>query len=372
MSFTYPAQGTTANTRELLTKVWTGESFMPTPVDRCFYDSGMAGVKRVPVIQGTQRQFQMIAEGSAPVEQDAGDDIDGQIAGRSEGVISRQEKWLQSTHKITYNDLLLVPSAIAKLESYTRIRNEQIWGRMDLWLGQLCVLQARATTGLTSQGQFIHAGGTRQTRSGGGSTNAKTAVETQYTRNSAGGTKAYDDLAALADSLDKKNISRAIGARPIVVHTQFYNALLEFNDARLFSKDYIDVAVGGDVQRRQVTTVLGFTIVGQPQQFAGLNGAGNSILGGRLPGQDYTTTGIVNARGTFQPVNGNTAVGAPVVVGAADVGGDVGVVEFWEDQGLTNYVEDDEKKKQMIFHTYMLPQMGAGNPAGAYCIEVTF
>lgn len=371
MSYVFPAQSTGVDTREFLHKIWTNESAMPMQAPRFFYESGMSAIKRVAPIQGTSRQFQLLSEGTAPFMQSAGDDISGQVAGRVEGLITRQEAWLGAAHGITYNEMLVVPSAIAKLEYYTKLRNENIWGQLDRWLGQCVILQARQTSAVTSQGQFVHAGGTRTTRSSGASTNSQTAVETVYPRNSTGGTNAYNDLAAHADALDKKGIPRTPGARPVVLHTQFRNALLEFNDARLFSKDYIDMNLGNNVQRRMIDMVLGFTIIGDTQ-YASLNGAGNSIHGGRLPGKDYLTDTMTNARGKFQPESGNTSVGAPVLVGACDVGSDVGVVEYWEDQGLTSYTEDNERRKSMLFHSYLLPQMGAGNPAGAHAIEVTY
>jgi hypothetical protein len=364
MSYTYPAQGTTSDTRELLTKVWSGEYAMAPVAPTFFYNQGFRGVKRVPNIQGTSRQMQFIAEGSAVTLQSPGDIPQGNIAARSERLITRQDSWVTKTHKLTYNEMLVVPDAILRVQDYARIEREHVEGFMDLSIAQGIALAARQTS-LTSQGQFIHAGGTRQTRNGG-SSNSLTAIATAYPRNSTGGTNAYNDLGSLADSLDKKNLGRGVGDRPCIMHTQLYNALLEYNDARLFSTDYLP-SVDNNVQRRQVAMVLGFTVVGVTQ-FANANGAGNSILGGRLPGQNLTSYGLSNVRGNFTP---GASDGCPVLVGAADIpGATAAAVEYWEDSPLQRYVEDEPLLKHMTFHTHLLPQIGIGFPAGAFSIEV--
>ena len=365
MSYFYPGQDDTAVTTAMLQEFYAGTFADPNIPPPLLYGQNIAGIRKVGGIVGTARQGFLFAEGAPPVFQNPGDEPDGQVLAQDEYLIQRQDVWVTATHKQRFNEKYYTPAGLQDTARFGRVHRRMLDGERDRRLARAICLAARAAAA-SSQSQYIHAGGTQVVNTTAQAT-AALALAARYPRNSAtGGTNAYDDLSNLADKLDRKNAPSGVGERPLWVTTDFYNALLAYNDGRLFSKDYLNTGEGGNIHRREVELVHGFTIMGkcmidlETSSTIGYNG-------GIMPATNVAT-GPSNLQGNFLP---GASVGSPACFGAHSTPGGVPVVEYWEEGEVMNLFESDPLKKIDTWHSAVLFQCGLANPSGAYSIEVS-
>lgn len=282
---------------------------------------------------------------------------------QDEYLIQRQDQWITATHEMRYNETYYTPAGLQQTARFAKVHRRMLDGERDRRLARAICLGARAAAA-SSQSQYIHAGGTQVVNTTGEVT-ASAALNSRYPRSSSSA-NAYNDLSSLADKLDRKNAPMGVGERPLWCTSEFYNSLLAYGDGKLFSKDYITTGEGGNIHRREVELVHGFTIMGKCM--VDLETASTIGYNGGIMPATNVTTGPSNLQGNFLP---GASVGSPAAFGAHTTPGGVPVVEYWQEGQMYNIFDADDMTKIMKWHSAVLFQCGLANPSGAYSIEVS-
>lgn len=372
-NFTFPAIGQADDPRQLLAKIWMSQADPIVP-DFAMFGKSVPGVVQRPHTPGGQLQSVLYSVGSRAYGIRPGD---GPGAGGSSGsfeiLTNRTDHYVEKKDILSKKDLDNVPAAMQRMpqmrtEQFRRVG--QVFDRRMLIAAQLAARDAALNSTAATGSLMIHQGGTVVTRSSGSGAGAApaTAIAAAYPRTSTGGTRAYDDFMTLAANAENKFLSPANAV--IYPHIQLKHALLEYKDATLFSKDYIDEQVGNSIVRRTVETIAGFRVGGY--LFFDIAGGGE----GHLPTGDLSAGG--NALHPSLPSNlfGNFSVqagagpAAMICVGMGASNGDAGAVEFMVHDPVTPTFKIEDEEYVSKFWTYGDITIGKVNPANAAALEV--
>lgn len=259
----------------LFLKVYTG-SFVSAPRSGIFLMGGVADnfIFRANTGGGGKSwQFLMGADVPDPDEFTPGDDLLGQVWAVEEGQIVSDgyivcHKWLG---KDRFDEAQFAGNILPYLAKMHRSKIERLYDKRAMITA---ALGARQTTAVTKNGLNVHNGGTRVTRSAGGTG----ILSDAYPRNATGAANLIEDIRSFRLSCDNKNIDGTPGAVGLLMDPYLRTVLSYDTSGKLWSRDYV---TGNDQQRHEIEVIERCAVLGYPNP---------TSQNGPLPNENITGT----------------------------------------------------------------------------------
>lgn len=307
-----PAQGQTADPRELLAKVLHGIQEPITP-NLMFYGQNIPGVKIMPAGQGGSLQviFNSVMTPASAVRALEGVGQSA-ITARREYLFARNQEFLRQTLRYTDTDMEDIPSLLLRVQQDRIAAEKKVFQALDRQIIlAACIAARQPSLTLTQDGQNLvsHLGGT-VVRNATGQTTADGAILNRYPSNTTGFANAVSDLESLVRNMGDKGVD--VEGSMVWVHQQFLNALRSGKDSNYFSIDFAG-GTGNSIPYMKIGTIAGLRIGPALRTF---NFMGTE---GHLPGVDLSGAAVNAAypgitsdlRANFAPVTGT---GTPVAI----------------------------------------------------------
>lgn len=337
----------------LLLKYYTGSFVEPWRSGTFLWDGSAGIIDRHTQQEGEEAQYLVWADIPSPFDYEPGEEIMGQNFAIDEVTLT-PDKYLVSANRVP-RDKMRKAHFAARVSSGLGIKHANRLAReYDYRAFILAGLGARQAAA-TKEGLTVHNGGNTVTRSAAGDT-----VALSYPLSTTGAANFRYDLRQLGRLMDEDNVPRT---NRWITYTPYINQVLLFDNTNtLFSKDFVSVEVGNDVQRREVNVIEGFKVL--------TDGRGNlpNTVTNNGPMPDAA---IVTGQSKYQ---GNFALGAstgtPVAMAFATDDANQAPIGIREIEPMQHVVKYIDERMEWLFLSFMYVGGGVIHPYALGSIEV--
>jgi hypothetical protein len=372
-NFQQPALGQGGDAYELLPKILTAQTEAHTG-ETIFWGQNIPGVRYLPATAGGAMQtiFNSTMTQAYAIRPGEGKGRGGSSA-RTELITPRVLDYIEQ--KITYSrtDLTDVPAALQRASQDSINADKMIRHQFDRQVLIAALLAARqpSLTSSAATGSLpFHAGGSVVRKSGGSAVPA-TALNTRYPTTTAGGQNVVADVKELVRAAEDKGLD--LNNAQIYLHMQLFQALMENELDKIFSRDYIDEQVGNSIVRRTIYRFAGVQVAPQKLRFANFLGGT-----GHLPNLDLTAVGASDLfaglpsglRANFLPTS-TTGMPVALIMGENPNQSDAGAVHVMIHEPMQAKMIDDVEEYNMRAMKFMRATIAPINPVCAFSLELT-